>query len=80
MKETDALQAVAARESGRAAYSPETGVKFSASDNVFVKSALEVNFTHRNPPGIGNRFVAGVRPTRAIINCPVIAQPNLPAQ
>jgi len=31
-----------------------------------------------NPPGPGNAFVAGLRPTRAIINCPVIAQPNLP--
>lgn len=33
-----------------------------------------------NPPGMGNSFVAGLRPTKAIINCPVIAQPNLPAQ
>jgi hypothetical protein len=48
MKEVDTLQAVAARESGRPAYSPATGVKFKASDNVFVKSALEVNFTYRS--------------------------------
>lgn len=47
MKEADALQAVAARESGRPAYSPATAVRFKASDNVFVKSALEVNFTYR---------------------------------
>ncbi len=33
-----------------------------------------------NPPGAGNPFVAGLRPTKAIINCPVIAQPNLPPQ
>lgn len=33
-----------------------------------------------NPPGRGNAYVAGLRPTRAIINCPVIAQPNLPPQ
>lgn len=33
-----------------------------------------------NPPGPGNSYVAGLRPTRAIINCPVIAQPTLPPQ
>lgn len=33
-----------------------------------------------NPPGPGNVFVGGLRPTRAIINCPVIAQPDLPPQ
>ncbi len=48
MKEADALQAVAARESGRPMYSMATGMKFKASDNVFVKSALEVNFTYRS--------------------------------
>ena len=47
VREASALQAVAARESGRAAYSPATAVKFKPSDNVFVKSALEVNFTYR---------------------------------
>ncbi len=47
MREADALQAMAAQESGRPAYSPATGVKFKASDNVFVKSALGVNFTYR---------------------------------
>jgi len=31
-----------------------------------------------NPPGPVNAFVGGLRPTRAIVNCPVIAQPDLP--
>ncbi len=48
LSEMEALQAMAARESGRAAYSPSTGVKFKASDNVFVKSALALDFTYRN--------------------------------
>ncbi len=47
MAEMAQLQAGAARESGRAAYSPGNGVKFKASDNVFVKSALAVDFTYR---------------------------------
>jgi hypothetical protein len=29
-----------------------------------------------NPPGPGNEFVFGLRPTNAIVNCPVIAQPD----
>jgi hypothetical protein len=33
-----------------------------------------------NPPGPGNSYVGGLRPTRAIINCPVIAHPDLPPQ
>jgi hypothetical protein len=33
-----------------------------------------------NPPGPGNSYVGGLRPTKAIINCPVIAQPDLPSQ
>jgi hypothetical protein len=33
-----------------------------------------------NPPGPGNSYVGGLRPTQAIINCPVIAQPELPPQ
>jgi hypothetical protein len=33
-----------------------------------------------NPPGAGNPYVGGLRPTRAIINCPVIAHPDLPPQ
>lgn len=47
LAEMAALQAMAARESGRAAYTPATGVKFKASDNVFVKSALALDFTYR---------------------------------
>ena len=45
--EAGALQVQEARESGRPAYSPATAVKFSADDNVFVKSALGINFTYR---------------------------------
>jgi len=33
-----------------------------------------------NPPGPGNAYVGGLRPTQAIINCPVVAQPDLPPQ
>ena len=33
-----------------------------------------------NPPGAANAYVGGLRPTQAIINCPVIAQPDLPPQ
>ena len=33
-----------------------------------------------NPPGSGNPYVGGPRPTQAIINCPVIAQPDIPPQ
>jgi hypothetical protein len=33
-----------------------------------------------NPQGPGNPYVGGLRPTRAIINCPVIAHPDLPSQ
>jgi len=33
-----------------------------------------------NPPGLGNPYVGGLRPTQAIINCPVIAHPELPPQ
>ena len=33
-----------------------------------------------NPPGPGNAYVGGSRPAQAIINCPVIAQPELPPQ
>jgi len=33
-----------------------------------------------NPPGAGNPYVGGLRPTQAIINCPVFAQPELPPQ
>jgi hypothetical protein len=33
-----------------------------------------------SPPGPGNPYVGGLRPTQAIINCPVVAQPDLPPQ
>jgi hypothetical protein len=33
-----------------------------------------------NPSGPGNPYVGGLRPTQAIINCPVIAHPDLPPQ
>jgi hypothetical protein len=33
-----------------------------------------------SPAGPGNPYVGGLRPTDAIINCPVIAQPDLPPQ
>lgn len=45
--EISALQTVAARESGRRAYSPGSGVKFTKAQNVFLKSALAVDFTYR---------------------------------
>jgi len=48
MSEMAQLQGTAARESGRAAYTPATGVKYKASDNVFVKSALAIDFTYRS--------------------------------
>jgi hypothetical protein len=31
-----------------------------------------------SPPGPGNAYIGGLRPTGPIVNCPVIAQPNLP--
>lgn len=45
--ETRTITATSARESGRAAYAPGRGTKFKASDNVFVKSALAIDFTYR---------------------------------
>lgn len=47
LKEASEIQALAAKESGRPAYTPETAVKFKASDNVYLKSALAVDFTYR---------------------------------
>jgi hypothetical protein len=47
MKEADALQAKAGQEAGRPAYSPGKGVTFKASDHVYIKSALAVDFTYR---------------------------------
>lgn len=47
MAEITAIQATAARESGRPAYAPGKGTPFKKSDNVFLKSALAVDFTFR---------------------------------
>lgn len=47
LAEVKAIQAVIAKESGRAAYAPGKGVAFKASDHVYVKSALAVDFTFR---------------------------------
>lgn len=46
--DVESLLATEARESGRPSYSPRTAVRFKASDNVFVKSALAIDFTPRN--------------------------------
>ncbi|MGG6240647.1 DUF7482 domain-containing protein [Nodosilinea sp. AN01ver1] len=43
--EANAILAAAARESGRPAYSESTAISFKPSDNVYVKSALAVDFT-----------------------------------
>lgn len=48
MQEANALQQAASREAGRPFYSEGKGVKFKADDNVFLKSALAVDFTYRN--------------------------------
>ena len=43
-----ALNAFEAKESKRPAYTPEAGEgRFTAQQNVFVKSALQVDFTYR---------------------------------
>ncbi|MDX2273721.1 MAG: hypothetical protein NW237_17465 [Cyanobacteriota bacterium] len=44
--EAEALLAAAATASGRPAYSEDTAVSFKPSDNVFLKSALAVDFTY----------------------------------
>lgn len=46
--EVDALQQTASREAGRAFYRDGAGVRFRAQDNVFLKSALAIDFTYRN--------------------------------
>jgi hypothetical protein len=48
MAEADALQALAAPESGRPVYSPASPVQFKAGDHVFVERALDVDFTYRS--------------------------------
>ena len=45
MSEAKALQERQAEGTGRKSYSPDTAVKFKASDNVFMKSALDIDFT-----------------------------------
>ena len=47
MKEANALQAREGQEAGRPAYSPGHGVTFKASDHVYIKSAVAVDFTYR---------------------------------
>jgi hypothetical protein len=37
----------------------------------------DVENASMNPPGPGNAFVAGLRPSKAIVNCPVIAHPTV---
>jgi hypothetical protein len=46
--EAKALLERQAEGTGRRPYSPEIAVKFKPSDNVFLRSALEVDFTYRN--------------------------------
>lgn len=48
MSEAKALMERQVEGTGRKPYSPATAVKFKESDNVFVKSALAVDFTYRN--------------------------------
>ena len=45
LAEAKALLELEAKGTGRQSYSPETAVKFRASDNVFVASALAINLT-----------------------------------
>jgi hypothetical protein len=45
--EARALLADVGTASGRPAYTPANGVRFKASDNVYVKSALAIDFTYR---------------------------------
>ncbi len=45
MTEAQALMARQVEGTGREAYTPETGVEFEDSDNVFMRSALAIDFT-----------------------------------
>ena len=45
--EAEQLRAFEARESHRPAYNPDAPSKFKASDHVFVKSTLAIDFTYR---------------------------------
>ena len=62
MAEANALLATEAQESGRAAYSPGHGVDFKVSDNVYVRSALAVDFTYRHAT-VTLPLFRGVSPT-----------------
>lgn len=46
LKEAADLLTLAAKESGRPAYSPQTAVKFKDSNKVYLKSTLAVDFTY----------------------------------
>ena len=48
MAEALSLLATESQDSGRPAYSPGHGAAFKPSDHIFVKSALDVDFTYRN--------------------------------
>jgi len=45
--EAEEIRAIEARESHRPAYNPDAPSKFKASDHVYVKSALAIDFTYR---------------------------------
>jgi hypothetical protein len=45
MAEAKELLEMNAKGTGRQSYSPSTGVQFKPSDNVYVKSALAIDFT-----------------------------------
>ena len=61
------LNAFEARESHRAAYTPEAGAaRFTAQQNVFVKSALKVDFTYRKATVVLPLY-RGVSPTGAAV-------------
>ena len=48
-------------------------------DHTFVQSLIDEGLVESaaiSPEGPGNAFLFGLRPTNAIINCPVIAQPD----
>jgi hypothetical protein len=54
-------------------------IRSTSELNRLVRAGL-VTSAMINPPGPGNPYIAGLRPTGPIVNCPVIAQPNLPPQ
>jgi hypothetical protein len=62
IQEAEALLAAAAAESGRPAYSEKTAVAFKPSDNVYLKSALAVDFTP-NKANVTLPLFKGLSPT-----------------